>query len=233
MQIIRKWSLDATSLKMIALVAMTIDHIGLLLFPEQLIFRIIGRVSYPIFAYMIAEGCRYTRNKSRYLGMVVGIGILCSAVYYITERSLYQPILITFSLSILLIFVLDYGWKLMEKANTKRSLLVHLCFFVLAILIAYFCTDPFQIGFEIDYGFWGIMLPVFIWAAKSQGGKLIALLLGLLLVSIQNGGIQIYSVTAVSILFFYNGKRGRSTGIFFYVYYPIHLVVIYGLLSLL
>lgn len=55
--------ISATALKIIGMIAMTIDHIGYFLFPQIEAFRIIGRIAYPIFAYMIAEGCRYTRNK--------------------------------------------------------------------------------------------------------------------------------------------------------------------------
>lgn len=59
--------ISATALKIIGMIAMTIDHIGYFLFPQIEAFRIIGRIAYPIFAYMIAEGCRYTRNKVKYL----------------------------------------------------------------------------------------------------------------------------------------------------------------------
>ena len=55
--------LTGNQLKLIALVTMTIDHIGMQLFPRVRLLRIIGRLAFPIFAYMIAEGCRYTRNR--------------------------------------------------------------------------------------------------------------------------------------------------------------------------
>ena len=50
-------------LKIIAAAAMLIDHIGAYLLPQVRILRIIGRIAFPIFAFMIAEGCRYTKNK--------------------------------------------------------------------------------------------------------------------------------------------------------------------------
>ena len=55
--------LTGNQLKLIALFAMTCDHVGLQLLPNVLILRILGRLALPIFAYMIAEGCRYTRNR--------------------------------------------------------------------------------------------------------------------------------------------------------------------------
>ena len=59
----KKIGLTNNQLKIIAMISMLIDHIGLQMFPDLLIFRIIGRLAFPIFAYMIAEGCFYTKNK--------------------------------------------------------------------------------------------------------------------------------------------------------------------------
>ena len=66
--------LTGNQLKLIAAAAMLLDHMGILLFPRITIFRILGRLAYPVFAFMIAEGCRYTRNKLRYFLMLFGLG---------------------------------------------------------------------------------------------------------------------------------------------------------------
>ena len=97
-------ALSGTSLKIFAMLCMTVDHMGLLLLDNFWLCRVIGRLAFPIFAYMIAEGCRYTRHRARYLLLLLGEGLLCSAVYYLAQGSLEQNILITFSLSVLLIF---------------------------------------------------------------------------------------------------------------------------------
>jgi hypothetical protein len=57
--------LTGNQLKLIAAGAMLADHVGLMFFPEAELLRIIGRLAFPIFAFMIAEGCKYTRNKLR------------------------------------------------------------------------------------------------------------------------------------------------------------------------
>ena len=49
-------------LKIIACITMLLDHMGFILFPEYPIFRIIGRIAFPIFAFLLAEGCYYTKN---------------------------------------------------------------------------------------------------------------------------------------------------------------------------
>ena len=64
--------LNRNVLKIIALITMLIDHIGLVFFPGIEIFRIIGRISFPIFAFMIAEGCEHTENKKKYFRCRLG-----------------------------------------------------------------------------------------------------------------------------------------------------------------
>ena len=107
-----KLRLNGNQLKLFALITMTIDHIGMYLFPQYLFFRIIGRLSMPIFAYMIAEGCRYTKNKIRHFSLLFGLGVLCQIVYIIFDpTTIYLGILITFSISTLIIYAMQYAIK--------------------------------------------------------------------------------------------------------------------------
>ena len=114
-----KFGLTGNQLKLIALVTMTIDHVGLLLLPQLVILRIIGRLSMPLYAYMTAQGCRYTHDRRRYFLRLAGLALVCQVVYYLADRSLYQCILVTFSLSVLCISAIDrarrgsgLGWTL-------------------------------------------------------------------------------------------------------------------------
>ncbi|MBO7736222.1 MAG: hypothetical protein J6S22_00120, partial [Clostridia bacterium] len=66
--------LSGNSIKILAAIAMVVDHVGLLFFPFNPIFRMIGRLAFPLFAYMIAEGCKYTKNKWKYLLLMAGLG---------------------------------------------------------------------------------------------------------------------------------------------------------------
>ena len=58
--------LSGNALKLIAAAAMVVDHAGLMFFPGNLLPRILGRLAYPIFAFMIAEGSKYTRSRKKY-----------------------------------------------------------------------------------------------------------------------------------------------------------------------
>lgn len=64
-------------IKILAAILMVIDHIGVILFPNVLLLRIIGRLSFPLFAFMIAEGAKYTKNKLKYFLGIFILGIIC------------------------------------------------------------------------------------------------------------------------------------------------------------
>jgi hypothetical protein len=94
----KKFGLTNNQLKIIACISMLIDHLGVSIFPGVPVLRIIGRLAFPIFAYMIAEGCRYTKNRAKYLGIMAAMALAFQIVYFVFMNDLYQGILVTFSL---------------------------------------------------------------------------------------------------------------------------------------
>ena len=209
-------------LKLIAMITMTCDHVGVQIFPQCLWLRILGRLAMPIYAYMIAEGCRHTRDRKKYLLRLFGMGTLCQIVYFVAMKSLYQCILITFSLSVILIRLIDLAEQ--EKTAGARIRLfgaVAVVFFLCVVL-----PDLLpHTDYEIDYGLPGVLLPVLIYGGGTKG-----LLIGLALTALKYGGVQWFSFLAIPLLLAYNGQRGKANiGKLFYWYYPLHLVAIYGI----
>ena len=222
--------LNGNHLKLIAALTMLLDHAGILLFPQVKLFRILGRLAFPIFAYMIAEGCRYTKNKLRYFLMVFGLGTACQLVYYFVSGDTYLNILLTFSCSILLIYCLQ---ALSKEQDWLRR-------FWLSILFAVSFSAVYGLTrlVTIDYGFWGVMVPVFVSLAHvrqwPRWAELLLLAAGLLFLAADLGGNQPYGLLAVPILALYNGQRGKANlKYFFYIFYPVHLAVLQGITWLL
>ena len=227
MEVSMKKGLTGNQLKILAAIFMTVDHVGLVLFPSQLIFRIIGRLAFPIFAYMIAEGCHYTKNYGRYLGTMAAVAAVCQVVYLVAMGSLYQCILVTFSLSAALIFAYKTAAK--KRSPVAWSVLgigIGAVFFVTELLPGMLPgTD-----FGVDYGFWGVMLPVLVYMGKNKWQKLLLCAAALLLLSKSLESIQMWSLLTLPLLALYNGQRGKwKMKYFFYIYYPAHLVVIYAI----
>lgn len=224
-------------LKIIGAVFMVCDHIGMILFPELRILRILGRIAFPIFAFLIAEGCRYTKNKLRYLLTLFLCGVVCQTVYYFYGGSLQMCIFVTFSLSVLNIYALQlFKNTIFSDASPVKKILSVLPF------IATLCgTWGLNMVLDIDYGFFGCILPVFaaiLHTPKNYSSKAFDFLdripfhvlmtaIGLILLAIRWKGTQVYAPLAIPFLLLYSGKRGKlKMKYFFYIFYPAHLVLI-------
>ena len=223
--------LSNNQLKILAMITMTIDHIGLILFPYNIVFRMIGRLAFPIYAFMIAEGCRHTRSMGRYLGLMAGLAFGYQVVSFLAIGSLRQCILVTFSMSIGLIWL---GKQAVEK---KKPL-----FWVpmaLGILTVYGITEVLPgllpgTDFDVDYSFWGVMIPVAVYFAPKPSWRLVACGLGLALLVKDSYWIQWLSLLALPFLALYNGQRGKANlKWIFYFYYPAHLLFLYALSHIL
>ena len=230
--------LSGNALKYIAAITMLIDHAGLLLFPRHIIFRIIGRLAFPIFAFMIAEGCRYTRNKLKYFLSVFLLGFTCQVVYFLYDGSLDMCILITFSLSILIIYALqDFKRVFFSPDKSWYEKTLSGAIFLVTVVSAYF----FNKLLPVDYGFLGIMVPVFASVLHPSGENtprilqkfdkiyfhVAAMALALVVLSWRTSWVQWYSLLALPFLLLYTGKRGRAnTKYFFYIFYPVHLAAL-------
>ncbi len=98
-------------LKLLAALTMVIDHAGLLLFPQTAVLRWIGRISFPLFAFCVGDGCVHTRKPWVYFWRVLGLGLACQIVFAAEElldggtlrgsQALYLNILFTLALPIL------------------------------------------------------------------------------------------------------------------------------------
>lgn len=227
-------------LKIIAAISMLADHTGMLIFPQVPLLRIVGRIAFPIFAYSIYEGCKYTKNKGKYFLRVFILGTICVVGYLIFSKELYLNALISFSMAIGIIFALQYLEKNI-KAHGRTpskiflSLLLTAGAFSVAILTCRFA--------QVDYGFWGIMLPVFAYITDLPlhlgikqnffAEKLFPCMgftAALLLLSFSMKGNQFWSFFSVPLIFITGKNRGRlNMKYFFYIFYPTHLMLLEGI----
>ncbi len=219
--------LSANQLKLIALVSMTVDHIGVLLFPENLLLRCIGRLAFPIYAYMLAEGCRHTRNMTRHFWTVAVFALAVQVVYSAAMATLYQCILVAFSLSIGLIWLL-------QNAQSKKTARAW-CAFGGGVAAVLFITEGLPLllrgtDFYVDYGFLGVLLPVGVYLGRTKQEQLGIAAVILLALSARLGAMQALGLLSVGLLALYNGTRGRyKLKYLFYIYHPAHLVVLWGI----
>ena len=218
------------TLKILACIFMVIDHVGYALFPELRLLRIIGRIAFPIFAFFIAEGCRYTRNKLKRWATIFLLGFVFETVYFLYTKEFYGNIFLTFSLSILLIYCLQWA-----KSVSKEKKFIAVIAFLGSFLSLYLVCKKIP----VDYGFAGVITPLFVSLLDSEKRKtttdkdlffkLVFLSVGLLLITWTSdpNNSQIWSLLALPLIAFYNGKPGNTKYKYgFYVFYPVHLLLI-------
>ena len=208
--------LNTFTLKIIAIVSMLVDHIGHIFFPEVMIFRIIGRISFPIFAYVLVEGIHYTKDITKYM-LRLGIFALLSEIPYdlaimgsVLEFS-HQNVFFTLFFAVLMF----WAYKKIEHHGLKTGALVVI--FLLGIFVCqYLNTDYCDIGILLIFAF-------YMYRDKKVGRLVLAgaLFLGL------TGGLQLYALLALPLIALHNGEQGPKMKSFFYLFYPAHLLILY------
>ena len=238
--------LSSNAIKILACIFMAVDHVGLSIFPDIIAFRAIGRLAFPLFAFFIAEGCAYTRNKSKRLFTMLFWGVLYFCFYYFYSKILYANIFMTFSVSIMLIYLLQFCKKTVIEKPTAIRIIGAVLIYAAALGAAYMLFK----FISFDYGFKGMLVPVLASLFDFRGMsvprsvarldnkylKLFCFSIGLFLLAINAtfGYWQFCSFIALIPLLLYNGKVGnKRMKYMFYIFYPVHLLVIEGIAMLI
>ncbi len=208
--------IDRSVLKWIAVLTMVIDHVGAILFPDQIWMRVIGRVAFPIYAYCLAEGFRYTSDYRRYLGRLALFAILSEipfdlAFYGVPFSFAHQNVFFTLTLGLILLWVLE---RCREQLLLCAGAFAVLCFLAQAL--------------HMDYGAGGLLM-VFAFYLAQQGtspwiGWGIFVFINLFGYA---GGVQWAAILALLPIGLYSGKAGKRKQRFFYWIYPLHLLLLW------
>ena len=230
---------DTNLLKLVAMVTMLIDHTGKMFFSNQNVMRLIGRTAFPIYAYCLAAGCVYSKDRLKYLTRIVLLGLisqpfyavamghatkamyeipfrtrpLSAIVHFYVESFAHPSIMLTLALGLLVI------WTLREKRIALTL--------ALALLV-------WKIKGSIDYGWkgivlialfyitirhWWVSLPVvaafMIWWALGTGTYH---LFG------RSFSSQMFAILALPLIYIHTRSNLKISKWVFYLYYPAHLI---------
>ena len=207
-------NLDTNFLKMIAIFAMTLDHVGKVLFPDIMILQIIGRIAFPIFAYSIVVGCLYTHNFKNYIIRLSLFAIISLPIYALRVSTTFQEYLQNLGIWNIF-FTLILGALAVKALEHKKW------FGLIGVLLIVSL-------FNFDYGINGVatMLIFYIFRQKPLFYILIN---GMLLSTplLFGGDIQWFAVLALMPIIFKTHFNIKINKYFFYIYYPAHLLIIY------
>jgi len=194
-------------LKLVAMLSMVVDHVGLVFFPQVVALRIVGRIAFPIFASGIADGYRYTSNLKMYLYRLLFFGAISQIPFMIMAGKYELNILFSFVLSLLFIFALD---------KKKYWLGISVLLFIFFI--------------KCDYGFYGIaMVSLFYFLRAKKLLLTISLAaISLFFYKIYNQSLILFSFLGFLPAIYFPNKIIKVTlpRHFFYWFYPIHLIIL-------
>lgn len=213
--------MSAFTLKLSALVTMIIDHVGAIFFPQFIWLRYIGRLSMPIYAFLLVQGYMHTRNFNRY-ALRMGIFALLSEVPY---DLLFQGTWLEFQRQNILFTFLTalFVMKLLDASAKSRNIFMFIGAVILTIL-------PYFLHFSYDvYGVLTVLC--FYLFQKYRGIDAVAFSALTYGQYTQDGNTtQLYAIAAAIPVLLYNGKRGTlSLKYFFYISYPAHMLLLYAI----
>lgn len=225
MSVSKTISLNAFQIKCLACLFMLIDHIGILLVtpanPAYPYFRLAGRLALPLFAYMLANGYRHTGNVWKYLLRLAVFAVLIQAVYYLALNGKDINIFATLSMGLLSIIAWD-------KLNQGRD-------WSIAGLLAVAAAAALAQLLHMDYGAYGVLL-IFSCHAFYDRLSLLALIWTILALGAHQlhwvGQNQIFAACALLMIALYNnqpGPHGFWAKWGFYLFYCLHLPLLYGI----
>ncbi|MCD7757448.1 MAG: conjugal transfer protein TraX [Clostridiales bacterium] len=238
------------TLKLVALITMTIDHTAAVLGCGALYapMRIIGRIAFPIYCFLLVEGYFHTHSVRRYTLRLLIAAVVSDlpfdlAISGVWPNRYYQNVMLTLAIGLVTVWLVDHSrswvlalWNRWQKdpAGTQEgerpalivgqkvlAWMLMAVFSVVGIWLADFCCT--------DYSGGGVLLILLFYFFRNKPVDLcIAVLVEL---TGYFGGVEIFGVVAMVPILLYNGQRGPNPGgkwgqWFFYAYYPLHLGVL-------
>lgn len=232
----KRFGLSGSTLKIIAMATMLIDHIGAAVLLRYIldmqshissieqynqlvtlyrVLRGIGRISFPIYCFLLVEGFQKTRNLKRYILRLGIFAVIAEVPFDLCFTSQifslsHQSVMLTLLVGVITM----WGVSLLERHVKNRMLLILGGAAVIAL-----GAGAAEL-MNTDYGYLGIMCILVLYALRRvkwvqiAGGCLVFLW-------------EIWAPFAFIPVAFYNGKRGLRLKYVFYLFYPLHLLLLY------
>lgn len=203
---------------------MLIDHIGFVFFPENYVFNAIGRLSFPLFAWLIANGSIHTKNMQHYI-LKLAVFAVISQVPFLLMARLHDD---TFR-GINVMATLLLGLITIGAIHRTTNRLISAC-----IIIA---TSSLAQILGTDYGMIGVLSVVVFYMYRKDESRMV--LLQTILLALPSFAdvlffnrwsfftIQPVSLLSLLLIALYNGKEGPKTSYYLYLFYPVHMTLLY------
>lgn len=217
-------------IKWIAMITMLADHIGYMFVSQdtmQIVYyllRALGRISFPLICFLVAEGFVYTHSCRKYM-LRMGIFAVLSEIPFDLAFSGHildphmQNVLWTLEIGLMVLCGMQYAGKALTGIGRQISE----CFVVAAGMAMALVSGT-------DYSFWGILMIVVFYVCRYDK-KTLCVVLPLLCIC--QGRMEVSACLALIPIYFYSPQKNNGKtvlpGYFFYWFYPAHLLVLWWL----
>ena len=219
--------INASTIKMIAVITMLIDHLGATLVWEYMLtlqgdarmqwytvyraMRMIGRLSFPIYCFFIVEGLEHTRSVQKYITRLLIFALISEIPFdYAFQGKLtlgYQNVFFTLAIGLICI------WGVREVEERVTDNVKQIICKILVIAAGFFLANMLN----TDYGGFGVLMIAILYL--FQKNRLFQCILGAV-----SFAWEVTAPISFLLLYFYNGEKGRNINkYFFYAFYPVHL----------
>lgn len=205
---------------------MFIDHLSYGLFGKMTWLNYIGRIAFPIFAFQIVEGYTHTKNLKKYFLRLLLFAIISELPFYLFHNIVTSGFALNVMFTLLLGLFCIWIW---EKLPNKL-------FAIFIIMVSSIVAEYTN----MDYGYWGVLLVFVFYLCRNSKIATAIGFIGMLLLNYLPYMIKylfyykylllfIGTLCALIPILLYNGKQGKKIKYFLYIFYPVHLLLLYGL----
>ncbi|MCD8325755.1 MAG: conjugal transfer protein TraX [Lachnospiraceae bacterium] len=209
-----------------------------------MVLRCIGRFSFPVYCFLLVEGFYHTRSRGRYLRNLAVFALISEipfdlAFYDTVFETSHQNVFMTLAMGLAALWLAELLWRGLEK-RAGRSEKLALAMekspvevFAFRAVVGLVAVAPMALLAEVlntDYGGWGVAIIYVFYLLHDR--KTLAATVSVAIMTVMQS-IEIFGFPGILAIHFYNGTRGRQMKYFFYIFYPAHLLILYGVCRLL
>ncbi len=232
----KRIGLNGAELKWIAIILMAADHIAVALIAPKIvstgalytcytILRYLGRFSFPMFCFLMIEGFVHTRSRKKYLRNLILFALISEipfdlALFGSVWEPSHQNVFFTLAIGMAAIWCAD-GIQSMSVQNG-----LHIQTAKVMSLTTVFIAAMIAMALATDYGAVGVCVIFFLYELRHR--RVVSAIVAWIILICSNI-TEIYAFPFIIATALYNGKRGKQHKYFFYVFYPLHLIILYGI----
>lgn len=231
--------LTSNMLRILAMAFMICDHLWAKVVPGNDWMTYVGRMTFPIFAFMISEGFIHTSNLKKYILRLLAFAVISEIPFNLFYGGswfypYHQNVMFTLLFGLLAIMLIDKAKKNRDaKTIVKSALLV-----ILLGIASFICF--------VDYGFWGFLIVIMFYLFRNFPFAWLAQLAAMVIINCElfegqfivvdlfgksfEFATQGFAVFSLIPIWLYGGRKGKSSKIMqygFYAFYPLHMIIIY------